>query len=1073
MKKRFTILIAAIAAILMIAQSFSALGQTPATAVYKQTTFNSTNNSAGVSSYSASWSNTTSGFTVNITNANNNNNGWEYIKIGSSSAAYTGTITTNAVIDKPVYSVTINIGAITTDYVTSITLYTKTDSGSWSSAGTFTKSTGNQTVTISSPTANLYYKIEAVCTQAKKNGPLQINGITFNVQTFTVTYDCAGGTNGPTSPATAFIGSYTVGKAPTRDGYSFLGWNDGTNTYAAGASYTISSAVTFTAQWQSLSSPNIVINDGTPIALAKGASGAQTATVAYNNMSGYSSPSVALFNNSGCTESFTGGWFSASLSGEGSTTLNYSANANTVGERTVYIKVSATYNEATITSVLAATQATSTRTVTYNANGGSGSTTDSNSPYNYGATVNAVDNAFTAPDGKYFTNWSTTASGPGDSYDEGDEITDNITSDIELYARWADLPTYTLVTSVADIVPGAHYIIANSKTAGTAYSMGSQNTNYRNPKQITVKVEDKDGDGNNDTYIEASDVYEFVISGDGTNYWTVYDEEQATNHYLAATGGTSNNYLSVYGSVEGKTKWSISIDGTSKEATIVAQITGGTDARNHIRYNTSSGQERFSCYKSSNEFPKVYLYKKDGDNDCHIYSATTLSNGLTIVGDMNIHAGVVTVPSAKTLTVNGNLTNGTAANLVIEDGGQLITTTGASVKATVKKNITTWNDGSKTVAGWHAISSPVDGFNFTTGGNFVPGGEEHYTMYTYDEKNSMWINSQDENDHFNTLAKGQGYLYRKTNNTTVEIAGDLETSGFNYALSFSGDGSTKGFNLIGNPYTHNIYKGTGTAIPNTYLKNGFYYLTSAGGFTLGTDNEDPIAPGQSILVQVKDDAESPKVAFTNTPNADAGKTNQDNIVFKVANSQYEDVTCAMFDKGEGINKINHRNEDIPMIYIPQNGKNYALAMFSDFTEAFELSFKAATTGVYTLSYTSKGEFNYLHVIDRLTGADIDMLLDGEYKFIGTPSDTENRFIVRLAYMPDYSGGNNDIFAFQSGSEIYVSGEGELQIFDVTGRFVMSERINGATSISADALSKGVYVLRIVGSEIKTQKIVVR
>ena len=124
-----------------------------------------------------------------------------------------------------------------------------------------------------------------------------------------------------------------------------------------------------------------------------------------------------------------------------------------------------------------------------------------------------------------------------------------------------------------------------------------------------------------------------------------------------------------------------------------------------------------------------------------------------------------------------------------------------------------------------------------------------------------------------------------------------------------------------------------------------------------------------------------------------------------------------------------------------------------------------------MRYDSEGEYNYLHIIDRLTGADVDMLLEGEYSFIGTPNDNENRFIVNLEYMPNYSEGNNEIFAFQSGDEILVSGSGELQIFDVTGRSVMTTTINGAESINLSA--KGVYIFRLVGSEIKTHKIVVR
>ena len=47
--------------------------------------------------------------------------------------------------------------------------------------------------------------------------------------------------------------SITLAAAPTKAGFTFAGWNDGTTTYAAGASYTLNSngaaAIIFTAQW--------------------------------------------------------------------------------------------------------------------------------------------------------------------------------------------------------------------------------------------------------------------------------------------------------------------------------------------------------------------------------------------------------------------------------------------------------------------------------------------------------------------------------------------------------------------------------------------------------------------------------------------------------------------------------------------------------------------------------------------------------------------------------------------------------------------------------------------------------
>lgn len=66
-----------------------------------------------------------------------------------------------------------------------------------------------------------------------------------------VTYDANGG-SAPSCAGgvTTKNASYTVcSTEPTKDYYDFGGWNDGTSTYAAGASYNLQDNTTFTAQW--------------------------------------------------------------------------------------------------------------------------------------------------------------------------------------------------------------------------------------------------------------------------------------------------------------------------------------------------------------------------------------------------------------------------------------------------------------------------------------------------------------------------------------------------------------------------------------------------------------------------------------------------------------------------------------------------------------------------------------------------------------------------------------------------------------------------------------------------------
>ncbi|MBO7073801.1 MAG: InlB B-repeat-containing protein [Bacteroidales bacterium] len=422
-----------------------------------------------------------------------------------------------------------------------------------------------------------------------------------------------------------------------------------------------------------------------------------------------------------------------------------------------------------------------------------------------------------------------------------------------------------------------------------------------------------------------------------------------------------------------------------------------------------------------------------------------------------------TIPDDYTANVDNIIITGDGS-LTIANGGQLITAN--SVAATVEKTITkpdSWSNNDNT--GWYAISSPVDNIAPGSVTNMTPDPANNvpqYDLYKYVE-NMGWYNSQYSGQSISSLEKGHGYLYARSTNATLSFDGSVVSNDFELTGLSKSDVKHSGLHLIGNPYTHTIYYGV--AIDGDISNAGYYKLNSTGSW-ISTAAGTAIDPMEAVFVFVtKDNA---TVSFSNDASAPASKANQDYIQFTVANSQYEDVAYAMFDKGNGLNKIEHRNSEAPMIYIPQNDDNYAIAMMNDNTPMFGLNFKAATTGKYTLSYNTKGDYSYLHLIDRLTGEDIDMLIDNEYSFIGSPIDGDNRFIVKLTYNSGNEVLNNDIFAYQSGSDIIVNGEGELQVFDVTGRRVMTTTINGVETINVP--SQGVYIFRL---NEKVQKIVVR
>ena len=429
--------------------------------------------------------------------------------------------------------------------------------------------------------------------------------------------------------------------------------------------------------------------------------------------------------------------------------------------------------------------------------------------------------------------------------------------------------------------------------------------------------------------------------------------------------------------------------------------------------------------------------------------------------------GKVTVWSGQTLTVTGTITQPEGSSLVLNNTGQLVNNT-PGISAKVKKNITKW--AASPVEGWHAISTPVNNVAFANVTNLTPTNS--YNVYRLNESTMMWENSQDT--PFSSFENGRGYLYRKGNSTAIEFNGTLNVGNIIYPLTYTSS-TTKGFHLIGNPYPHIIYKGDNAAIPNDYLQDGFYTLSTDGGWYVGKDNNTAILPCQAIVVQAKSTITDEYLTINKITETGSKRDRDDNIMFAVSNNNYEDVAYAVFKEGQGLNKLDHRNDKIQKLYIRYGGEDFAIADIANGTKLFNLNFHAATMGKYTMRVNKTGEFSYLHLIDVITGEDIDLLLENEYSFVGSSSDTDSRFIVKFRRDDAFSDLDEQVFAYQSGDEIVIDGEGELQVFDIMGRLVATQYVSGVERFSAAYLLKtdGVYIFRLIGDEVKTQKIIVK
>ena len=162
------------------------------------------------------------------------------------------------------------------------------------------------------------------------------------------------------------------------------------------------------------------------------------------------------------------------------------------------------------------------------------------------------------------------------------------------------------------------------------------------------------------------------------------------------------------------------------------------------------------------------------------------------------------------------------------------------------------------------------------------------------------------------------------------------------------------------------------------------------------------------------------------------------------------------------------------IYIPQNGQNFAVA-YANGQNEMPLNFKAAKNGTYTLAFEVENlDLDYLHLIDNMTGDEIDVLAMPTYTFEAKTSDYASRFKLVFAEPTDGPSADDQPFAYYANGEIRIVADAcdaSLQVVDVTGRVIVSTDV--ARNVSTSGMPAGVYVLRLVsGDGVRTQKIVI-
>lgn len=267
----------------------------------------------------------------------------------------------------------------------------------------------------------------------------------------------------------------------------------------------------------------------------------------YSGLGSDPSFEVRRYESDGTTPA-TYDWLTTTISGN---KVKITVPANPGDARHAYFKVygsgSIANTESNLVTINQAEYVAPTYTVTYNANGGTGTMTDLNSPYTANTQVTLLENTYTAPEGKIWDSWL--VEDANQTPIEVNEGKFNMpASNVTVTAQWVDDPvvhTYEWVlTEIANLTSSDVFVIVGTRTDETYagnYAMSNNNGNNNPPTASAVTI------ANNKLSAAPADNLKWNISGNATDGYTFYPNGSTTT-WLYCTNdnngvrvGTNNN----------------------------------------------------------------------------------------------------------------------------------------------------------------------------------------------------------------------------------------------------------------------------------------------------------------------------------------------------------------------------------------------------------------------------------------------------------------------------------------------------------------------------------------------------
>ena len=414
-------------------------------------------------------------------------------------------------------------------------------------------------------------------------------------------------------------------------------------------------------------------------------------------------------------------------------------------------------------------------------------------------------------------------------------------------------------------------------------------------------------------------------------------------------------------------------------------------------------------------------------------------------------------------------------------------------------------------------------------GNYFPNGltvetpapddQVKWDLYAFYEPQYHWINlKRSSGNHWHYDINGaapcihepidypnegvfepaKGYMMAISQDSYLSNDGKLNNGKVEIPLTYDcpwPNAPEHGCNLIGNPF--HAYLDMEKFLSKNEGFTKYYVYSAEWNAYIGSNaeaSENPalpsgtLAPFQGFFVKVS--SKNQKAVFNNgmatTNPAEyshfrGGRQNYPlvNLFVKDANGA-KDLSVIEFNRPEmgGTEKLRVLKTTNFEIYARMDDQDYSILFTKEGTQRVPVWFKTSEDGVFTLTWnTYHGNFTSLRLVDNLTGVNYDMLSNDSYTFEASADDYASRFYITFSCtgvdeeMTEESG---DAFAFFDGSEWIINGKGQLEVIDITGRVLQTEKLTSDQNRIYLNYAPGVYMIRVIDNKnVKTQKVIVR